>query len=271
MILARFLPTLAGAGYAFTDWNGLSGARFVGPANFEEIFTDPLALRALRNTIVIALVVVCAGNLVGLLLAMGLNTVVKSRYLLRAVFFLPAVMSSLSTAYVWKFLFQTDGIINHALHWLHLQDQPRSWLADPATALWSVCLVMIWQMTGLAMVIYLAGLQAIPADLDEAAAVDGASPWRRTLAVTLPLLRPATMIAVPLVSIVALGTFDQVMSLTGGGPVNMTETLATQVYKQTFANGRYGYGTALSLVLTLIIVVVALVQMVAVRPRKDTP
>ncbi|WP_123670735.1 carbohydrate ABC transporter permease [Actinocorallia herbida] len=266
---ARYLPTIAGAGYSLTDWNGLTAPRFIGLENFQEIFRTPEAVRALRNTLLISLVVVSVSTLLGLILALGLNAVVKTRHIIRAAFFLPAVMSALSTAYVWKFLFQIDGPINEVLQALRLQDEPRSWLADPDTALWSICAVMIWQLSGLAMVVYLAGLQGIPAELNEAAAVDGASTWQRTRSITLPLLRPATMIAIPLITITSLSIFDQVLALTGGGPVGMTETLATQVYKQTFANGRYGYGAALSLVLTLLIIVIALIQTFVTRPRKE--
>jgi len=118
------------------------------------------------------------------------------------------------------------------------------------------------------MVMYLAGLQGIPEELDEASAVDGASTVRRFRKITLPLLAPAITVSVTLSTIYGLGVFDQVLAVTGGGPVDASETLATQIYKQTFAFGRFGYGTAISLVLTVLITLLALAQLAILRARE---
>jgi raffinose/stachyose/melibiose transport system permease protein len=128
--------------------------------------------------------------------------------------------------------------------------------------------VLVWQFVGLSMVMYLAGLEGIPEELDEASAVDGASTVRRFRKITLPLLAPAITDSVTLSTIYGLGVFDQVLAVTGGGPVDASETLATQIYKQTFAFGRFGYGTALSLVLTVLITVLAVAQLVVLRARE---
>jgi raffinose/stachyose/melibiose transport system permease protein len=144
----------------------------------------------------------------------------------------------------------------------------QAWLGDPQWALWTIWVVMVWQYSGLTMVIYLAGLQGIPDELLEAAAVDGASAWMRFRRVILPLLAPATTVCATLTLIFGLRVFEQVIALTNGGPVNASETLATQVYKQTFALGRFGYGAALALVLTGLIAVLGLAQLTLLRTRE---
>ena len=141
----------------------------------------------------------------------------------------------------------------------------RPWPRIPHHAGWTILVVLIWQYSGLAMVIYLAGLQGISDELYEAAAVDGASLWRQFRRITLPLLAPAITASATITLIFGLRVFDQVLGLTGGGPVDSTETLATQVYKQAFAFGRFGYGAALALILTALIAVLGLAQLLLLR------
>jgi raffinose/stachyose/melibiose transport system permease protein len=207
-------------------------------------------------------------NVTGLLLALGLRRAVKSRSVLRAVFFLPVVLSELATAYVWQYIFTYDGPLNLLLGHLGLDSWRRAWIADPEWAMYTILVVLVWQFSGLTMVIYLAGLQAIPDELEDAAAVDGAPALMRFRRVTLPLLAPAMTVAVTLTLIFGLRVFDQVIGLTGGGPVDATETLATQVYKQTFNYGLFGYGAATALVMTLIVAVLTVAMTALLRMRE---
>ena len=177
-------------------------------------------------------------------------------------------MSSLAVSYVWQFIFSYTGPLNSLLDTIGLESLKRPWTGDPTWALWTIFVVLVWQFVGLSMVMYLAGLEGIPEELDEASAVDGASTFRRFRKITLPLLAPAITVSVTLSTIYGLGVFDQVLAVTGGGPVDASETLATQIYKQTFAFGRFGYGTALSLVLTVLITVLAVAQLVILRARE---
>nr|WP_281416227.1 sugar ABC transporter permease [Deinococcus aestuarii] len=198
-------------------------------------------------------------------LAVALNQHLRTRYLLRTAFFAPVVMSQLATAFIWRFLFDYSGPVNGVLGALGLESLKKTWLANPTWSFWAVVVVLVWQFSGLAMVILLAGLQGIPQEVEEAAEIDGASSWQRLTRVTLPLLAPALAISVQLSVISGLAIFDQVMALTGGGPLGATETLATQVYKQTFVFGRYGYGTALALLLTVLIATAAIIQQLTTR------
>ncbi|GHF45217.1 raffinose/stachyose/melibiose transport system permease protein [Deinococcus metalli] len=266
VLLARYMAAAAGGWYAFTDWNGLSPhATFTGAENFRQIFSDPAARGALLNTVKFAACFVVLTNIIGLCLAVALNQHLRTRFLLRTVFFAPVVMSQLATAFIWRFLFDYSGPINGALDGIGLGALKKTWLANPTWSFWAVVIVLVWQFSGLAMVVLLAGLQGIAQEVEEAAQIDGATSWQRLIRITLPLLAPALAISIQLSVISGLAVFDQVMALTGGGPLGATETLATQVYKQTFVFGRYGYGTALALLLTVLIAGAALIQQLVTR------
>ena len=251
--------------------DGIGTSSWIGFDNFVRIFQDPTKLLAPWNTLFLAFGSVVLVNVIGLLLALGLNRGLKSRYVLRVLFFMPVVLSPLAVSYVWKFIFDFDGPINEILRAMGLDDAAKAWIGDPSTAIWTVLIVIVWQHTGFAMVIYMAGLAAVPVEIEEAAAIDGANLWQRFWHVTLPAIRPAVAIATTLGLVNGLRIFDQIMALTAGGPAGATETLATQVYKQSFTLGNFGYGAALALVLTAIILVFAIIQQRVTNGRRRTP
>ena len=269
LIGAHYVAVVAGAWYAFTDWNGLSSPNVVGLRNFEQIFRDPAARLAFVNTIVLAVTFVLGANLIGLVLALGLHRAVKSRNLLRSAFFAPVALSPLAVSYIWQFIFSFEGPLNVALGAFGLGAWRRPWVADPVAALWTVLVVLIWQFSGLMMLFYLAGLHSISEEVDEAAAVDGAGSFARVWHITLPLLAPALTVALTFSAILGLRVFDQVVALTNGGPAGVTETLATQVYKQTWALGRFGYGAAFALLLSAFVGLVAIAQLIVLRRREQ--
>jgi raffinose/stachyose/melibiose transport system permease protein len=267
VLLVHYVATAGGAFYAFTDWTGIGDFNFIGLDNFRRIFDDPTLLGSLKNTLFIAFGFLILTNLLGLLLALALNRTLKTRYLLRVLLFMPVVLSPLAVSYVWKFIFDFDGPLNQFLGWVGLESWQRPWLADPELAIWAILVVMVWQTTGLVMVIYLAGLATVSPEIEEASALDGAGTWRRFWHITAPSIRPSIAIAGTLMLIQGLRVFDQVMALTNGGPGGATETLATQVYKETFALGNFGFGAALALGLTAIILVFSVLQQLATRDR----
>lgn len=266
----HYLSVAFGAWYAFTNWNGFGlNPKFVGLANFRSIFADPLARGALFHTLELGIAFVVVANSLGLLFALGLNRTLKTRHVLRAVFFAPVVMSPIAVSYIWQYIFQYNGPLNEVLGWLGLESWRRAWIGDARWALWAIFVVLVWQFAGLTMVMYLAGLQGIPDELDEAALVDGASPLFRFRRVTLPLLAPAFTIALTYTLTLGLRIFAQVLAVTDGGPYYASETLATQVYKQAFAFGRFGYGSAFALILMLLVTIVALTQLLVLRAREN--
>lgn len=264
--LVVLYPTVAGAWYAFTDWTGRNVApNFVGLANFAELFSSPPARTALWNTLVIAAATTVIQTVVGLALALALHSALVTRNLLRTVFFAPALLPPVVIGFLWRYTLTPAGPLNDALRELGLGGLAQNWLGDGDIALASVIGVIIWQHAGLTMVIYLAGLEGVPAEVLEAADIDGASRWQRLWHVTIPLLVPATTVAMSLTLISGLKLFDQVFVMTGGGPGYATETLSLIMYKEAFVSGRYGYSAAIALVLTMIVFAFAFLQLRALR------
>jgi raffinose/stachyose/melibiose transport system permease protein len=255
------VPSAQGVGLSLTDWNGITDDfSFVGLENFARIFTDPRALGALQNTIVLAIAVTVLQNALGLALALGVNGRVKSRHLLRVIFFTPVVLTPLVSGYIWGYLLSPRGTVNETLETIGLGFLRQTWLGDPRFALGAICVAIIWQFAGYSMVIFLAGLQAIPAEIEEAAVLDGAGPVRRFLSVTFPLINGALVINLLLTLIGSLSQFDQVMAMTGGGPGNATQTVSTSIFRIGFAAGDYPYGIALAVVMTVLVAGAAALQ-----------
>ncbi len=269
LVLFHFVPIAVGGFYAFTNWNGLTQPDWIGLQNFREIFADPSARGALWHTLELAVCFVAIVNALGLTLAIALDRAVKTRHLLRALFFAPVALSPIAISFIWQWIFDYQGALNRLLAGVGLGSWRHDWLGDPSTALWGILVVMVWQFTGLAMVLYLAGLQAISGEVYEATLVDGASGLFRLRKVVLPLLAPAMTVSVTITLIIGLRVFDQVMALTNGGPVDATETLGTQVYKQTFFLARFGYGAAFALILTTLVAVLALTQLALLRRNEE--
>jgi len=265
------IPSARGVWYAFTDWDGLDPSfAFIGLDNFRELTRDPDARQAIGNTLIIAVAITIIQNGFGLLLALGVNTVIKSRNVLRVLLFAPAVITPIVTAYLWRNLLGPGGAVNSLLGAVGLDSWQRNWLGDPELALWSVVGVIVWQFAGYSMVIFLAGLQSVPREVYEAAAIDGAGPVRRFWSVTRPLLAPAFTINLMLSIIGGIKLFDQVWALTGGGPGHATDTLSTLIYKDAFTLGEFGYSIALAVVLTIIVAVVSTGQYaVLARQERD--
>ncbi|WP_439593816.1 carbohydrate ABC transporter permease [Microbacterium sp.] len=255
------IPSGQGAVVAFSDWDGISSSfELVGLANFERLLSDPRAIGAFGNTALLAIVVMLLQNAIGLALALALNSAVRTRNLLRVLFFAPVVLTPLVSGYIWSYILAPQGGLNSALRAVGLGGLTQDWLGDPRFALGSICVAIIWQFSGYSMVIFLAGLQAIPVELTEAAAIDGAGPVRRFASITFPLLNGAIVINLLLTLIGGLGQFDQVIAMTNGGPGTATETISTTIYKIGFQLGDYAYGTALALVMTIVVAILAAVQ-----------
>jgi len=264
MLLFAFvvlIPSARGVYFAFTDWDGLDpDLSVIGLANFTEMLDDPAAMQAIRHTLMIAVAITIIQNGFGLLLALGVNTLIKSRNILRVFLFAPAVVTPIVTAYLWRNLLGPDGAVNSLLNTVGLGSWQQDWLGDPQLALWSVVGVIVWQFGGYSMVIFLAGLQSVPKEIHEAAAIDGTGPIRRFWSITRPLLAPAFTINLMLSIIGGIKLFDQVYALTNGGPGHATDTISTLIYKDAFTLGEFGYSIALAVVLTIIVAVVSTSQ-----------
>jgi raffinose/stachyose/melibiose transport system permease protein len=263
------IPTVRGSYYSFTDWDGLNPVKhWVGLDNFKAILHDSAARGAIKHTVLIAIAIMLIQNAIGLLLALGVNSGIKSRNILRVVLFAPAVMTPVVVAFLWQYLYTPDGAINRALGALGLGGLQQAWLGNTSLALWCIVVVIVWQFAGYSMVIFLAGLQSIPDEIMEASAVDGAGTFRRFWYVTRPLLAPAITVNLMLSIIGGLKLFDQVWVLTGGGPGYATDTLSTMIYRNAFQFGEFAYSTALALLLTVFVAVVSGAQYRLLRSQE---
>ncbi|MFW6600230.1 carbohydrate ABC transporter permease [Propionibacteriaceae bacterium Y2011] len=260
------VPSLRGAGYAFTDWDGLNPeVAFVGLENFGRIFADTAARAAIGNTLLFAVAVTVLQNLIGLLLALGVHSKIKSRSVLTAVFFAPTIIAPLVVAYLWQYLLTPSGPANAALERVGLGGLRQDWLGNSDLALWSIVLVICWQFAGYSMVIFLAGLESVPTELLEAAEIDGVNRWQKFWHVVRPLLAPATTINLMLSLIGGFKLFDKILIMTNGGPGTATETLSTHIYKGAFQFGDFAYSIALALVLTVFIALASGIQFSLLR------
>ncbi len=247
-------PLLDSFRYSFTNWNGFNpNYKFVGLDNFAKIFTDPNFVTATVNTAIWMVAALLLPTLLGLALALLLNTGLRGASIFKSIFYLPICLSAVIVGQIWIWIYQPDwGLLNNVVAHITGNKFDFAWLAQPSTALGSVILAWSWQQTGLAMVIFLAGLTSIPRDLLEAADIDGVKRWKQIVHIVLPMLRPATVVVVALSVINSLKGFDILYIMTGGGPFQSSNTLAFFMYEELFRKYRMGYGSAIAVVLFLV-------------------
>lgn len=272
IVYSMFLlgPVLGSFFYSLTNWNGLYQTMdFVGLRNFSNLLDDKVFGQAIRNTLVFTLFVVIIQNGLGVPLALAMDSKIRSKQILKTVFFVPAILSPLVVGYTWMYIFEPqNGVLNILLRTLGLSAWEQSWLGDPQFALFSIVLMAVWQFSGYSMVIYLANLQTIPGELYEAAGIDGASGWQKFKSVTFPLLAPSITINVVLSSIGTLKAFDIIFVTTKGGPFHATETMTTLLFSTAFTKSSFGYGTAMGVVMFLFVFAISLVQILLLRRRE---
>jgi putative chitobiose transport system permease protein len=276
LLLSTFFayPLLDTFWLSLHKYNLFSPAQFIGLDNFRRAFSDELFWRVLANTLLYALMVVPSLVVLSFALALLVNNVLPGIRIFRTLYYIPVITSIVVAGIVWKWLYNSDGLINALLQnfgmvgpsWLAdtrgapqalLQffgvETQTAWLAEPAIALCSVALVTIWKAAPYYMIIYLAGLQGIPKELEEAARVDGANRWHVIRHITIPSIRPYTLVVCIIATIAALRTFGEVYVMTGGGPFHRTNLLAYYIYTLGFKYLEVGYAAAVSLLLLIAI------------------
>lgn len=259
------LPTLSSMYFSLTRWT-LFNSTFIGMDNYVQFFREPYLVKGLVNTILFALVTSSSKVILGIGLAVMLTSDLFGRTFMRTIVFFPVLVSTIGVGITFTVLMHpTEGLINGALSLLGIPGP--GWLTNPSLALYSVAIVDVWKGVGLATVIFIAGIAAIPKDYGEAASIDGASSLQRFRYITLPLLRPATVTVITLSFIGGLKTFDLVWAMTKGGPGFASDVVASVIYKQ-YQAGFYGLSTAGNVVLFVLIAVIA-VPLTAVLNRKE--
>lgn len=259
-ILVFNLLPIAGSFYiSLTKWNLLGAPRFVGLQNYRDLFAESRFYQVMGQTFAFVGATVLLDVVLGLVLAIALHQRLKAVAWLRAAYFIPYVSSMVAVAIVWGWLFDPRyGALNAVLAGLGLE--PVFWLSDPRWALPSLVLVTVWKGLGYTMLLFLAGLQAIPRHYEEAASLDGASAWRTFTSVTLPLLSPTVFLVTTLSLINAFQVFDVVYMLTSGGPANQTTVLVYWLYQNAFSYFNMGKASAIAYVLFALILCITLIQ-----------
>ena len=278
-LLAAFLlvPFLLAFGLSFTDQrlvsNDALGTAFVGLRNYERLFEDESFWAAFGNNFYFVAVVVPLQSALALLLALLVNTRLAGARFFRTVYFMPVATTMSVVAVIWSLLYSPDaGVVNRLVGALSFGAiGPQDWLRDPALVMPAVMVLSIWQGVGFQMLVFLAGLQSIPLDLYEAAKLDGASPTRQFLHITLPMLKNTSIFVVVTTTIYAFQLFTQVQIIANGGasaPVDSFRTMVMLMVHEGFRNGKIGYASAISVVFFLVVLAISLVQRFLLREER---
>jgi len=255
---------------SFTDFTGVGIPKDVGWKNYERIFTRSRYLDALGVTLLFTLIVVTIQTALGLLFAALLHRLPAVRNLCRAALFMPAMMSFVIVGYVWQFIYSPfDGGLNALFASLGLGALQHNWIGDPHTALYALAFAHIWMFLGYTTAIFLAGYAAIPQEFDEAARLEGTSGWQRFRHIEIPLLAPSFTINIVLSTIGTLKTFELPFIMTRGGPDGATRTLSLHIIDSLFGKYKFGFASALSIVMLILVIVITLAQNRVLRAREE--
>jgi len=267
--IAVFYPAFQAFSLSFTqyDLDLTQAPQWVGLKNFQKLLNDKVFWQTLRNTFLYLIGVVPILVIVPLGLAILVNQKLRGIRWFRIAYYTPVIISMVVAGIAWKALYASDGILNQLLKLVGLTNGI-PWLTSPDLALWSVMLVTIWKGLGYYMVIYLAGLQGIPVDLYEAAAIDGSDGWQKHWDITIPLMRPYLSLVAVISSISAMKVFEEVYIMTQGGPLNHSKTVVYYVYEKAFQDLEINYASAIGLVLFLFILILSIINL---KISRNTP
>ncbi len=238
-------------------WNGVTEKVFVGLNNYKTLFTsDATFLIALKNNLIWILLTVCVTMTVSLGFAVLLNKQFRGRTFFRAIFYFPCVIAPIAVAIIWRWIYNPQiGFINQFFKALGINFK-QTWISDPKMSLYAIFFAALWQGIGQPMILFLAGLQSVSVDVLEAATIDGAGPVRKFFSITCPLMKETFVMVLATLITAAMKVFDVVQGLTGGGPNNSTQMLATYMYSQTFQYNNVGMGTAIACVMVVMMMIV---------------
>lgn len=262
------IPFIIGIVYSIFKWDGLpmNPKIFVAFDNYIRLFSDERFMTSALHTIIFTVVAVLLINILGLAFALIVTTKLKTRNVARTMLFMPYLIGGLLLGYIWKFIFgEGFNIIGEMLG---AENVFFNWLTDPKLALVALIIVATWQMAGYIMIIYITGIQGIPDDVIEAAAVDGAGFWQTLFKIKFPLIMPSFTICLFMSLSNCFKIFDTNLSLTGGGPNNATEMFAMNIYNEIFKLNNYGYGQAKAILFFLVVAAITLVQ-VSITKKKE--
>lgn len=243
------VPIFVGIGYSFTKYTGIGKAKFNGLSNYQRLVHDKLFWSSLTNSLVIFVVASVMLLVLSFALALLLNSKLKFSDTSKALIFSPAIIAPIIVGIIWVYILDPKiGLINSLLHAAGLDSFRHQWIGGTVLTPYSTAIIFFWQQLGYLTTIFIAGLKMIPEEIIEAARVDGASAWKRTICITIPMMRSTISTVVVLIITGIFKIFEIVQQTTGGGPNHLSETLVTYAYSVTFQNGQYGYGMSIATV-----------------------
>ncbi len=273
-LIFQVYPLLQGFQMSFFNWQIMPGkvSEFIGLDNYIRAFNDPIFGRAFKNTLIYAVVTVPAQMALAMAAAVLLNALPKGKVLFRVLYYLPVITSWVIVSILIRYMFQSpQGLVNYYLVVvLHLFKEPLPWLRDANLAFVPILILGVWKGIGWSMVIFLAALAGIPKELQEAASIDGATPWKSFWHITIPLIRPTIVYTLVMLLIGGFNVFISVYLITGGGPRQMTEVMLSYAYHQAFDNLDFGYGAALSYLMAFMIIAMSFLQIKLLRKPEET-
>lgn len=263
------VPILWSAWYGFYDWKGIGAMKFIGFGNYLEIIKDPVFATSLRNNLIVVAASVFGQVPIALALSLVLRQSTLFQRIIRSVVFLPMVLSSVVIGIIWGYIYHPQiGILNSLLEWIGLSSWKQAWLSNPDISMYMLAIPIIWNFIGPYMIMYIAALQNIPSEIEDASAIDGAKPMRMLFSIRLPMIWDTIKVTVVLCISGSLKTFDLIYVMTGGGPAHSTELLASYMYNNTFSIYRFGYGSAIST--SIIIISTVLIAGSQLLMRRNT-
>lgn len=265
LTLIVILPVVMGLFYSFTNWDGLNFTTFVGLNHYQRLIGDEQFLQSLWFTVRFAIASIILLNVIGLGLALLVTSKLKSRNILRTVFFMPNLIGGLILGFIWQFIFiRVFASVGELIGVESLQ----IWLATPGTGFWGLVILTVWQMAGYIMIIYIAYLQGVPKELMESAEIDGATPFQKFRHVIFPLIAPAFTVTMFLTLSNSFKIYDQNLSLTGGGPYNSTQMVAMNIVDTAFSGNQMAYGQSKAIIFFIIVAIISLSQVYYNKKRE---
>jgi raffinose/stachyose/melibiose transport system permease protein len=264
------VPIFWSAYYGFFEWSGMGDAKFSGFSNYLEVIQDKIFWRSLKNNFIIIAASVFGQVPIALVLALLLMKNSFVNRFIRSAVFMPMVLSTVVVGLIWGYMYHPQiGVINFVLKSIGLESWTRAWLSDPKTNMFAVSVPIIWNYIGPYLIIFIAALQNIPSEINDAAKLDGAVGFKKLYYVKLPMIWNTIKVVIVLCISGSLKAFDQVFVMTGGGPAQTTELLATYMYNNTFDVYRYGYGSAISTMIVIISMILILFSQIIMKRKNQ--
>ncbi len=268
--ITTFFPVLQAFYLSFTDYDFISTPNFIGWKNYADLWGDRVFWKVLYNTLIYLVVATPCLVVMPLIIAILVNQKLRGVQTFRVIYYFPVIVSVVIAGLAWKWIYAENGLLNYFASLATFQSVKISWLTEPSIAIFAIAAVVVWRGLGYYMVIYLAGLQAIPQDLYEAAAIDGSDGWRRHIDITIPLMRPYILLVAVISAISAMKIFEEIYVMARGDHTNSTKTLVYYLYDKGIGSLEMGYASAIGVVLFVVVFAISIATVKLTNPTASS-